>query len=326
MTDFAAEKSHSDQLADHLAGLQKQLRLGACPPVDLARPLRSLLSLKMAGLLLGGVAEAAQDRSLGRFSAALTDFMEFLTENPGACPPHLEPVLDRLLGFLEGLLHKADEGIPHAELTRDPGWELMLSSFRQAGTPLAVCDDIEHLLQRWADQWLGQPMASDQEIQLRQRWRNVRRSADALLDRTVALSSTRIGQPATTRPARPRADKGEFLLLIAGVLRREQIRQKLLTSGFYVDIARDVDEATELCAAGAIPTALICDNLEPSNHLREIRARLTETLPERLPPLVLIATGSGPARHLERRAAALGARGVWAEPFQVEDLARFLPP
>ena len=44
-----------------------------------------------------------------------------------------------------------------------------------------------------------------------------------------------------------------------------------------------------------------------------------------LPRLILVAPGGAPhPDHLERRAAALGAWGVWPEPFELASLADLL--
>lgn len=117
-------------------------------------------------------------------------------------------------------------------------------------------------------------------------------------------------------PAGPDGD-GAVVLLVASPFLQGILASRLDAAGRPA-VAVATPEAVLPLLAGPRPPALVlCDNDEPTNHLRRLRRLLAG---QASPALVLVASAGGTVRGRERRALAVGADAVWPEPWRVEQL------
>ncbi len=308
------------RLADYLAELLKRFRHFSGPmepPVGMAS---HLARIRVSGRLL-----AALDRSSGpvaegfvRLGGVLGEWVTFFESSPESFPLNLASPVERLADFLEELLARRDQGVPAAELGTDGGWSAVLASFRHAGTPLAVLEDVEDLFSRWGRHWTDDNLTPLQEQQLFRRWLSLRERGDVLFQvdggRTRRLDD--LGGPT--------GGSGEILLLVDSTFRRDEIRDKLVARDYRVEIPRDPAQALEFLSAGPAPRAVLCDNLEPTLHLTNLREGLSSLAGVAVIPLVLVVGSSLAGAQDEERARSLGAAAAWREPFDPVDLGRIL--
>ncbi len=130
--------------------------------------------------------------------------------------------------------------------------------------------------------------------------------------------------PAAAAPARPPLPAAEadqdLILLIASPFLRDVLGSRLASSGRPVLPVTDPAAALrQLRSRPRRPALVICDNEEPTNHLRRLR-RLLAGSGEPPPALFLVSTAGERAAGRERRARSAGADGVWAEPWRPEQL------
>jgi len=111
----------------------------------------------------------------------------------------------------------------------------------------------------------------------------------------------------------------ELILLVDSVLRREQLLHKLQDMGLTAQTTTSAEAAMSLARSPGRARAIICDNLEPSNHLVQL-GRLKNGQKGH-PALVLITAGSASSATELQWAHDLGADGVWTEPFNTPPLA-----
>ncbi len=123
--------------------------------------------------------------------------------------------------------------------------------------------------------------------------------------------------------AAPPAVESAVALLVASPFLREILASRLAAAGHPVAAAAAPADVPALLAGPRPPALVLCDNEEPTNHLRTLR-RLLAGASGPAPALVLVASGVGPSAGRVRRARAAGADGVWPEPWRAEQLP--LPP
>jgi hypothetical protein len=104
-------------------------------------------------------------------------------------------------------------------------------------------------------------------------------------------------------------------LLVAGVLRRDSLRKRLVAAGLEVDCPEDV-EAVRRRLAAERPAALICDDAAPTRY----RSRLQglgdlHGLGDGVPPIILVRS---------RTAAVDPGAAVWLPPYDTAELLRRL--
>lgn len=308
------------RLADYLAELLKRFRHFSGPMEPSVGMASHLARIRVSGRLL-----SALDRSSGsvaegfvRLGGVLGEWVTFFDSSPESFPLHLASPVERLADFLEELLVRRDQGVPAAELTRDEGWGVILASFRHAGTPLAVLEDVEDLFSRWGLRWSDDNLTPLQEQQLFRRWLSLRKRGDALFqvdgERTHRLDDLR----------GPAGDSPEILLLVDSTFRRDEIREKLMARDYRVEVPCDPAQALEFLSTGPVPRAVLCDNLEPTLHLANLRERLSSQEGSAPVPLVLVVGSSLAVAQDEERARSLGAVAAWREPFDPVDLGRIL--
>jgi len=313
-------QSGPGHLADFLAELLKQFRHFSSPVEPIPEMATQLARIKVAARLLSAlqVPSGPVAESFVRLGGVLEEWVAFFDASPESYPHHLTSPLEQLADYLEDLMARRDKGVSPTELAGDDRWGGILASFRHAGTPLAVLEDVESLFRKWNGRWTDQNLTPLQEQQLRRRWLSLRMRGDVLFYRDG-------GHQAWAEDVRgPAGDSPEILLLVDSSFRRDQIRDKLTDRGFRVEIPCDPTQALEFLASGPAPQAILCDHLEPTRHL----ACVTEGL-SRMPvaaniPLVLVVGSSlaGPAD--QERAFSLGAVAAWREPFDPMDLKRIL--
>ncbi len=138
------------------------------------------------------------------------------------------------------------------------------------------------------------------------------------LDPERCLPELRLEAPAAAAiPAEP-ADE-PVVLLVASPFLREVLASRLAEAGRRVLAAASPAEVPALLAGPRPPQLILCDNEEPTGHLRRLR-RLLAGAPAPLPALVLVASGAGAPPGGQRRARAAGADGIWVEPWPAERL------
>ena len=310
MNDFMSPESYLDLLTRYVAELANQLRPsseeihpgGPLPGCTMRLGVRAdlLTSQELQGEL-GGLA------ALGGAAASLTETMY---EGPGKDLGYLEPALAQLAEAMEGALGQLDAGESPESLGGDPVWLTVLSRLRSAGTPLEIMDELDACARQWEDRWCKCELPPDQDHQLRQRWLTFREYGDAMFGFQEKGSPNKIDQGEKS---------ASVVLLVDGVLRREQLLHKLQDLGLAAQATTSPEAAMSLVRPQGRARAIICDNLEPSNHLVHL-GRLNVS-PKDRPALVLISTGPGhPAAELQR-ARNLGADGIWTEPFNTQPLA-----
>ena len=104
----------------------------------------------------------------------------------------------------------------------------------------------------------------------------------------------------------------------------DQIQRKLESAGYEVTAPPDLTAAGIDLDAHDTPAVVICDNLEPTNHLRLLRQNIGVDPRRAVPQFVLLAAGRGATEAEARRSRSLGAIGAWCEPFAVADLQNVL--
>jgi CheY-like chemotaxis protein len=307
------------QLADLLAELLEQFR-HFCGFLETVPGMASHMArIKVAARLLSALAETSGSGGKGfsRLGGVLGEWVECFESSPESFPLHLYSPLERLADFLEEILAKRDRGFGAGELAADAGWQATVASFRHAGTPLAVLEDVDDQLRRWGYRWNADNLTPVQEQQLYHRWLSLRNRGDVLF-------------PAGTGQGGPAESPGQasgsplVVLLVDSTFRRDQITEKMTDYEYRVEIPCDPEQALEFLAAGNVPRAVLCDNLEPTRHLARVREGLLEgPFPEKV-PLVLIVGGSSNDTADLQRAKSLGALGAWREPYDPADLHRIL--
>lgn len=307
------------QLADLLAELLEQFR-HFCGSLETVPGMAShMVRIKVAARLLSALAETSGARGKGfsRLGGVLGEWVECFESTPESFPQHLNSPLERLADFLEEILAQGDRGFGAGELAADAGWRAAVASFRHAGTPLAVLEDVDDQLRRWGYRWNADNLTPVQEQQLNRRWLRLKERGDVLF-----RSGSVPGGPADS-PGRV-AGSPQVVLLVDSTFRRDQITEKLTDHEYRVEIPCDPGQALEFMAAGNVPRAVLCDNLEPTRHLVRVRDGLAEgAYPEKV-PLVLIVGGSSNEMADLQRAKSLGAMGAWREPYDPADLHRIL--
>jgi CheY-like chemotaxis protein len=307
-------------LADLLAELLQQFRHFYGSPETAPGMASHLARLKVSARLLTLLPGPAgpKDDGFARLGGVLGEWCSSYESSPESFPLHVCGPLERLAGYLEEILAAGDRGVPVPVLAADDGWKSSVTSFRSAGTPLAILEEVDGQLRKWEHRWNVDNLTPVQEKELYHRWLALRKKGDALF---------RAG-------AGPRSGAGEFsgfggearlvLLLVDSSFRRDQITEKLHGHDYRVEIAGDPAEALEMLAAGMEPRVIACDNLEPTRHLAGIRDGLAAAPAFRTVPLVLVVGGAGTDQAGLRRARSLGAAGAWREPYDPADFHRIL--
>ena len=209
-----------------------------------------------------------------------------------------------------------------------PAWQGRLAAagrwWRRAAVEsgLAGCAELAAALERaaaaWADGAAPDAALQAQLLELEAELAELARQFDA-----QALDPRRCpfaARPATPPPAlaAPAGDE-PVVLLVASPFLRHVLSSRLAAAGRRVLEATEPDQVPGLLAAPAPPQLILCDNEEPTAHLRRLR-RLLAGAPGPLPALVLVASGAEAVPGRQRRARAAGADGIWAEPWQAECL------
>lgn len=307
------------QLADFLAELLQQFRHFSSPVKPAPEMGAHLARIKISARLLACLEEVPgpTNENFSRLGGVLEEWAAFYDSSPESFPLHLTSPLGRLTAFLEEVMTRRDQGVTSTVLAGDPGWLGALDSFRHAGTPLEVLEEVEGLFRRWERRWNESNLTPVQEKQLRRRWLSLRKSGDAMF----RLFD---GQEPVADDTREAVLAPGVLLLVDSRFRRDQIRDKLTEQGFRVEIPCDPAQALEFLGAGPAPRAVLCDNLEPTRHLACVKEGLAGGQGPENVPLVLVVGSSlaGPAD--QERARALGAKAAWREPFDPMDLKRIL--
>ncbi len=113
---------------------------------------------------------------------------------------------------------------------------------------------------------------------------------------------------------------GLIALLAAARARADVLGEKLRAAGFEVALGDDPAAAVSALAAGAL--AVVADDVPPSRHLSRLRELLEAGGGGQTAVLILAAGGLDAG--VRARARALGAAGVWAPPFLVDELRELL--
>ena len=307
-------------LADYLVELLKRFHHFSGPMEPAPGMGSHLARIKVSARLL-----AALDRPSGpvaegfvRLSGVLREWVTFFESSPESFPLHLCFPLEHLADYLEELLARRDQGAPAVELERDVGWCAVLASFRHAGTPLAVLEEVDDIFRRWARRWNEGNLTPVQEQHLCRRWTSLRKKGDVLFhlyDRP---------EPRKEDLQSPAGGSPEILLLVDSTFRRDQIRDKLTDREYRVKMFCDPAQVLELLATSPAPQAVLCDNLEPTRHLTCLREGLSSLPGAANIPLVLVVGSSLADAADQERACSLGAVAAWREPFDPVVLNRIL--
>ncbi len=308
------------QLADYLAELLQQFR-HFCGTLETVPGMVSHLTrIKVSARLLTALAgpSGSRDEGFARLGGVLGEWATCFDSSPESFPIHLYSPLERLADYLEEILARKDQGVPAADLAADGGWSAAVASFRHAGTPLAVLEDVDDQFRRWGYRWNADNLTPLQEQQLHRRWLSLRKKGDALFQPGAG--------PGRHDEDRSGPDRGAslFLLLVDSTFRRDQISEKLAKHDFRVEIPGDHGQMLDFLAAGSEPRAVLCDNLEPTRYLSRVRDGLAAGPGTVKVPLVLIVGGSSSLASDRQRAMSLGAEGAWREPYDPADLHRIL--
>ena len=308
------------RLADLMAELLKRFRHFSGAPEVAAGLATHLARIRVSArlLLVPGQAPGPASEGYVRLAGVLGELVARYESIPESLPAYLGRPLGRLADFLEEVLVRLDDGVPTGVVAADEGWDAVLASFRNAGTPLEVLEDVDDLFRKWGNRWSDGNLTPVQETKLRQRWLDLRRKGDRyfLADET--------GCPDLTDPPGIIAEGPLVFLLLDSSFRREQIREKLAGCGYRVRVLRDSAEVLEHLRTGEAPRAILCDNLEPTRHLVRLGGGMSELPPEQVPPLVLVVGSSLVGVADDRRALGLGAVAAWGDPFEPGDLRRIL--
>ncbi|MEN8006726.1 MAG: hypothetical protein ABFS42_06890 [Candidatus Krumholzibacteriota bacterium] len=308
------------QLADYLAELLQRFR-HFCGTLEAVPGMASHLArLKVSARLLGAVARPTEPGGddFTRLGGVLGEWVTCFESSPESFPHHLNHPFERLADYLEEILAGRDQGVTAAVLAADGGWGAAVASFRNAGTPLAVLEEIDDQLRRWQGRWTEDSLTPVQEQQLHRRWLSLRKKGDVLFGVVAA-------DPAGVAGRQGSADGVPvYLLLVDSGFRRDQIREKLAHHDYRVEIPCDPTQALEFLAAGPPPRAVLCDNLEPTRYLAGVRDGLSARSGMVSVPLVLVVGSSSGGSAGLQRARSLGAAGAWGEPYDPGDLHRIL--
>lgn len=117
-------------------------------------------------------------------------------------------------------------------------------------------------------------------------------------------------------PAGPAGDRA-VALLVASPFLQGILVSRLDAAGRLAATVATPEALLPLLAGPRPPVLVVCDNDEPTNHLRRLRRLLGGRA---APALILVASAGGTVRGRERRARAVGADAVWPEPWRVEQL------
>lgn len=296
-------------VADHLAELLQRFRLFTGTTGSTGDLASCLARLRISARLLPDVGRQAGSTAEGfvRLGGVLTEWVARFESIPESIPPYLGPPFRRLADYLEEVMIQRDQGIPAGTLAADEGWLTVLASFRSAGTPLEVLEDVDDLLRKWGGQWSDTNLTPAQEQMLRRRWVSLREKGDLLFGGGRSREDLFPGAPVVH-------------LLVDSTLRRDQIREKLSGRGFGVEVPRDPDQALEFLTTGPAPRAVLCDDLEPTRHLVRLKRKLRDHPSKTAIPLVLVVGQSMSRQADARRAQALGAVGFWPEPYYPVEL------
>ncbi len=307
-------------LADYLAELLKRFRHFSGPMEPAAELASHVARIKVSARLL-----TALDRSGGgapegfvRLGGVLAEWANFFEASPESFPLYLVSPVQRLADYLEELMLRRDRGEPAVVLNSDRGWVAVLASFNHAGTPLAVLEDVEDLFNRWGSRWSDENLTPIQEQQLLRSWLSLRKRGDVLFR---VDEGRKPGEKGLLGPAH---EFPEVLLLVDSVFRRDEIRDKLTDRNYRVEIPCDTTQALEFLAAGPVPRAILCDNLEPTRPLASLREGLYSLKGGTKIPLVLVVGSTLAGAVDDERARSLGAVAAWREPFDPVDLGRIL--
>lgn len=275
--------------------------------------------LKISARLLPALTEPTgfRGRGFARLGGVLREWVDCFEDSPECFSPHLYSPLERLADLLEEILARRDRGAGAAELAEDAGWRAAVASFRHAGTPLAVLEDVDDQFRRWQGRWNADTLTPVQEQQLHHRWLRLRRMGDHLF-----RAGNESGRPGTSRSGG--GDRPRIVLLVDSTFRRDRITAKLVEHDYRVEVPADTGQALDFLNSGLVPRAVLCDNLEPTRHLAGVRDGLAAGPLAARVPLVLIGGGSGPGSADLHRAKSLGAAGAWREPYDPVDLHRIL--
>lgn len=308
------------QLADHLAELLTRFRHFSGPMDPTSGMAPHLSRIKVSARLLTALDPSPGRASEGfaRLGGVLTEWVHSFEASPESFPPQLVSPIHRLADYLEELLVRRDQGVTPVELERDTGWGAVLASFRHAGTPLAVLEDVEDLFSRWGRRWNDENLTPAQEQQLLRRWLSLRKRGDVLFQ---VKEGPRLWADDLRNPAH---EFPQILLLVDSRFRRDEIRDKLIDRNYRVEIPCDSAQTLEFLAAGPSPRAILCDNLEPTRHLARLRQGLASFAEQPNIPLVLVVGSSLTGAQDDDRARSLGAVAAWREPFDPVDLDRIL--
>lgn len=213
-----------------------------------------------------------------------------------------------------------------------PAWQGRLAAagrwWRRAGVEsgLGGCTELAVALERAAEAW-GEGAAPDAALQARLLQLEAELAVltgqfDAgALDpqRCPSPARTAMSWPIATAAALAPAGDEPVVLLVASPFLREVLSSRLAAAGRRVLEATTPADVLTLLAVPHPPRLILCDNEEPTAHLRRLR-RLLAGAPGALPALVLVASGAEAVPGRQRRAQAAGADGIWAEPWLAERL------
>lgn len=322
MTDYAEPVTGLKILTDTLAELDHKLRLSLPPPIHDTLLPPDLPPLKIAAGLLGELGREAAGHGYARCGVALSRLIATWEAAPAGFNSALEPALQSLSVWLEDLFGLLDAGQSPRDLAGHGRWLLLAEALKQAGTCLSVFAELENTLLGWEAAWSERDLDAHTEQRLHQRWSALRRYADALfLDGAPVPESLAapgpVGPEAVATPV-------TIQLLVDSSFRRSQIQEILTAAGYPVEVVPDVDAAVGACLVRP-GCAIVCDNLEPSNHLLKVRQALqTVSGADRTPVILITSTGAASAPDDRDRARRMGATGLWREPFHPVDLREFL--
>ncbi len=320
MNVFNQRDNGPGQLADYLAELLQRFRHFCGTRETVSGMASHLTRIKVSARLLTALDESSGSRGEGfaRLGGVLGEWVTCFESSPESFPIHLYSPLERLADYLEEILARRDQGVPASELAADGGWSAVLASFCHAGTPLAVLEDVDDQFRRWGARWDVDSLTPVQERQLYRRWLSLRKRGDVLFQ--VGGRRNHLEEDG------PGSDRGAplLLLLVDSTFRRDQITEKLAGHVFRVEIPCDPGQTLEFLAAGSLPRAVLCDNVEPTRHLDRVRDGLAEGTAAGTVPLVLIVGSSSTGAADLQRAKSLGAEGAWREPYDPADLQRIL--
>jgi CheY-like chemotaxis protein len=308
------------RLADKVAELLKRFR-HFDGVAQVAPGLASHLArIKISARLLPGAGLPAETARAGfvRLSGVLAELVARYESVPESLPRNLAPPVARLADYLEEVLGRLDDGVPLATVALDGGWGTVQASFENAGTPLEVFEDVEDLFRKWDRRWALDDLTPIRAKDLGRRWRRLKEQGDHLF-LAGEFTGAEPGRADAGPPGAP-----SLVLLVDSSFLRERIRDKLQEAGFRVELPEDPGRTLAHLEREPAVQAVLCDNLEPTRHLVRLAAEVADHSMGRVPPFILVAGGALVHEEGDRRARALGAQAVWADPFRAADLRRIL--